>query len=63
MEVVVPSCSHSKEDIRNAALKILEDVQKQTGAIILQDLESLPDKIREVIWEKVSSTLLNPKVE
>lgn len=28
VEVVVPSCAHSKDDIRNAALKILTDVQK-----------------------------------
>jgi hypothetical protein len=26
VEVVLPSCSHPKEDIRNAALKILVDV-------------------------------------
>ena len=28
VEVVVPSCSHNKDDIRGAALKILVDVQK-----------------------------------
>ena len=28
IKVVVPSCSHNKEDIRGAALKILIDVQK-----------------------------------
>lgn len=28
LDVVVPSCSHTKDDIRNAAVKILIDVQK-----------------------------------
>ena len=60
--VVSISCSHTKDDIRNAALKILIDVQKQTGAIQLSDLESLPEKVRETVWEKISATLLNPKV-
>jgi hypothetical protein len=34
-------------------VKILLDVQKQTGAVTLTDLSSLPDKIREICWEKV----------
>ena len=28
LEVVLPSCSHTKDDIRSAAIKIIVDVQK-----------------------------------
>lgn len=45
--------SHPKEDVRNAAVKILVDTQKQTGQIIESDLAELPEKIRIGVWEKV----------
>lgn len=57
-DVVLPSCSHTKDDIRGAATKILLDVQKQTKCIKLNDLESLPEKIRDTLWEKLSETLM-----
>lgn len=58
LEMVLPSCSHTKDDIRSSAVKILVDVHRQTGAIKLSDLESLPEKMREMLWEKVSSTIV-----
>ena len=33
IEVVLPSCSHTKDDIRGAAIKILIDIQQHTGAL------------------------------
>jgi len=51
--VVLPSVCHSKEDVRNAAVKILIDTQKQTGDIVEEDLVNLPDKIRIALWEKI----------
>ena len=64
--MVLPSACHTKDDIRGAATKILIDVQKQTKNIVLTDLESLPEKVRESVWEKLSETLMlitEPKPE
>ena len=44
---------HAKEDVRNAAVKILVDTQKQTGQLIESDFGELPEKIRIGVWEKV----------
>lgn len=63
LDVVLPSCSHTREEIRTAALKILVDVQKQTGAITQEDLLILPQKIMDQVWEKVSSTMINPSAQ
>lgn len=58
MTAVLPAVCHTKDDIRGAATKILVDVQKQTKNITLIDLQILPDKIRETVWEKLSDTLM-----
>lgn len=57
LDVVLPSICHTKDDIRGAATKILLDVQKQTRSVVLQDLESLPEKVRETMWEKLQDVL------
>jgi len=49
----MPAVSHTKEDVRNAAVKILIDTQKQSGQIVEADLVDLPDKIRIALWEKI----------
>ena len=59
LSVVLPAVQHTKDDIRGAAVKILIDVQKKTGSINLNDLESLPDKTRESVWEKIQETQLS----
>jgi hypothetical protein len=51
----MPAMSHTKEDVRNAAVKILVDTQKQTGQIIESDLAELPEKIRIGVWEILKS--------
>lgn len=53
LDAIIPTLSHSNQDIRNAALKILLDVHKLTGCVQEQHLASLPDKIREIILEKI----------
>lgn len=58
VDVVLPACSHTKDDIRGAATKILVDVQKQVKTITIADLQSLPDKLKETLWEKLSETLM-----
>lgn len=58
LEVVLPSVCHSKDDIRNASVKIIVDVQKKTGLVTYNDLDELPDKVRESVWEKLSKTEL-----
>ena len=45
--------NHAKENVRNAAVKILVDTQKQTGQLIESDFGELPEKISIWAWEKV----------
>ena len=49
----VPPCTHNKDDIRTAAHRILVDTHKQTGAIREEHLLGLPEKARELLWDKI----------
>jgi len=44
---------HAKDDVRNAATKILCDLQKHTGCVKEENLLQLPEKMRDTIWEKL----------
>jgi len=46
LDAVIPALSCHKEDVRNAAIKILVDTQKQTGQLIESDFGPLQEKIR-----------------
>lgn len=59
----MPAVSHTKEDVRNAAVKILIDTQKQTGQIIEADFVDLPEKVRIGVWEKVKQVEKEEKEE
>lgn len=56
---MIPAIHHPKEDIRGAATKILQEVQKQTKAVTLQDIEVLPEKLRDALWEKLQEAASN----
>jgi hypothetical protein len=49
----MPAVIHTKEDVRNAAVKILIDTLKQTGQIIEADFVELHEKVRIGVWDKV----------
>ena len=51
----MPSYMHHREEVRNMAVKVLEEVQRKTGLITLADLDELPDKARESLWCKLSA--------
>jgi len=54
LEIVMPSLNHNKDEIKNASIKILADVQRKTNLITLNDLEELPEKVKENVWERIS---------
>ena len=53
--MVLPSYLHHREEVRNIAVTVLEEVQRKTGLITLADLDQLPDKARESLWSKLSA--------
>ena len=53
LEAAVPAIASTNQDIKNAAIKIVLDVQRLTGQVKDHHLASLPEKTREMIKEKV----------
>lgn len=53
LEAAVPAIGSTNQDIKNAAIKIVLDVQRLTGQVKDHHLASLPEKTREMIKEKV----------
>ena len=51
----MPAIGHTNQDVKNAAIKIVLDVQRLTGLVKDHHLSQLPDKTREMIKEKVFS--------
>ena len=51
----VPSISHQNKDVKNAATKIVLDVQRLTGQVKDHHLSSLPENVREVMKQKVAA--------
>ena len=54
MKSILPAIQHPNQDVRNAAGKILMDVQKLSGCVTEEELESLTDKARTVLMAKIS---------
>ena len=53
LEAAVPAIASTNQDIKNAAIKIVLDVQRLTGQVKDHHLAQLPDKTKEMIKEKV----------
>ena len=51
--VAVPSIGATNQDVKNAAIKIVLDVQRLTGLVKDHYFAQLPDKTKEMIKEKV----------
>jgi hypothetical protein len=55
LKSIMPAIQHQNQDVRNASGKILLDVQKLSGCVIQEELEHLPEKVRNVLWKKVQA--------
>lgn len=58
VNAILPSLSHSSQDVRSASSKILLDVQRFSGAVKEDKLASLPDKIRQGLIEKLKAQVV-----
>jgi hypothetical protein len=55
LKASIPAITHNNQDVKNAAIKIILDVQRLTGAVKEHHFEQVPDKTKEMIMEKVFS--------
>jgi len=55
LAAAVPAVALSNQDVKNAAIKVILEVQKLSGAVKESQLASLPDKTKEMLLEKLSS--------
>jgi len=53
LSAVLPAVNHTKDDVRNAAIKILVDLQQRTSIFQLEDLSGLQEKSKESLWDKM----------
>ena len=54
LKSVIPTLSHPNQDVRNAATKILIDVQRFSGCVTEEELGVLPEKPRSLLLEKIN---------
>lgn len=55
LKSVIPTVTHPNQDVRNAAQKILLDVQKMSGCVTEEELEEVPEKQRANLMDKVKA--------
>jgi len=55
MQAAVPAIGSVNQDVKNAATKIVLDVQRLTGQVKEHHLSQLPEKTKEIIKEKIFS--------
>lgn len=56
----VPAVTVSNVDVKNAAIKIILEVQKLSGAVKDAHLQSLPEKTKDMIMEKLAAVEVEP---
>jgi len=56
IDTAIPAIGNTNKDVKNAAVKILVDVQRLSGSVQEFHLESLNQKTKEMVWDKVCST-------
>jgi hypothetical protein len=54
LSVAVQAVALSNQDVKNAAIKVILEVQKLTGAVKESHLSSLPEKTKDMLLEKLS---------
>lgn len=59
----MPTIQHQNQDVRNAATKILIDVHKFSGCVNEEALESLNDKVRQTLLEKLKTIDVEKNLE
>lgn len=55
LKAAIPAIGNANQDVKNAAIKIVLDVQRLTGQVKDYHLAQLPEKTREMMKEKVFS--------
>jgi hypothetical protein len=55
LAAAVPAIGQTNVDVKNAAIKIVLDVQKLSGDVKESDFSYLNDKTREALMEKIFS--------
>lgn len=54
MGAAVPAIASTNTDVKNAAIKIVLDVQRLTGQVKDSHMTELPEKTREMLKEKLA---------
>lgn len=58
VNAIIPSLTHSSQDVRSASTKILLDVQRLSGAVKEEKLASIPEKQRNPLIEKLRAQVI-----
>ena len=61
LDAAVPSIGHTNKDVKNAAIKIVLDVQRLTGLVKDHHLKQLPEKTREMVQARIEA--VKPEAE
>lgn len=63
LKSVLPSVQHPNQDVRNAAGKILLDVQKYSGCVTEEELQDINEKARNALLEKIKQVKVEKNLE
>ena len=63
LKSVVPSVSHPNQDVRNAASKILLDVQRFSGCVTPEELSEVPEKTKNSLLEKIKQVEIEKNLQ
>jgi capsular polysaccharide biosynthesis protein len=58
VNAILPSLTHSSQDVRSASTKILLDVQRLSGAVKEEKFMSMPEKQRNPLLEKLRAQVI-----
>lgn len=63
LKAVIPSIPHPNQDVRNAALKILLDVQRLSGCVNEEELSEVPEKCLPPLIEKIKAVKVEKNLQ
>jgi len=63
LKSVIPAVQHPNQDVRNAAGKILVDVQKFSGCVTDEELMEVNEKARHALMEKIKKVTIEKNLE
>lgn len=58
MNAILPSLTHSSQDVRSASTKILLDVQRLSGAVKEDKFINMPENLRNPLLEKLRGQVI-----